>query len=61
MEIQHTENDLQQAKTHNNNRNVESNVIKSTNENTKDVNKNELMNDKMKHEVNINDMLNHKK
>lgn len=70
MEIHHTKNGLQQSKTHENNRNVESNVIESTNENTK-------MNDNVKHEqtkhaepisnehnqyeVNIKDMLNHKK
>lgn len=50
MKIYHTANGLQQTKTNDNNRNVESNVIENTNENTKDVNKNKLMIHKMKHE-----------
>lgn len=60
MKIHHTANSLQQPKTHYNNRNFESNVIESTNEHT-DVNHDEINDEHNQHEVNIKDILNHKK
>ena len=55
MKVHHTKNGLQQSKTHKNNQNVESNVIENTNENT------ETNDEHNQHEMNMNDIINHKK
>lgn len=63
MEVHHTKKGLQQSKTHENNRNVESNVIENTNENVKmnDNVKHEVNDEHNQHEVNMNDVMKHKK